>query len=52
MNGEKNKQIIIRVSPDLHKKIKVLSAQTNKSINDYVVSYLEELVAQGGDKNA
>jgi len=47
---DKNKQIIIRVNQDLHREIKIISAKTGKSINDLVVSYLEQLVKQEGDK--
>ena len=49
--GVKDKQIIIRVDQDLHRKIKILSATTGISINDYVVSYLTELAEKGGVKN-
>ena len=51
MNDNKNnKQILIRVSQDLHREMKILSAKTGKSINDYVVSYLEHLVKVEADK--
>jgi len=46
----KNKQIIIRVTTQMHKDIKMLSVETGKSINDYIVSYFAELLKKKGDK--
>jgi len=47
---EKEKQINIRVNSYLHRDIKIISAKTGRSINDYVVSYLERLVKNEVDK--
>jgi predicted HicB family RNase H-like nuclease len=39
---EKIKQLIIRLDDDLHKELKHLSIDINKSINEYVVELIKK----------
>ena len=40
----KTKSLIVRLPPELHKKMKLISVQNERSMNDYVVKALEEIV--------
>ena len=47
-DNKKYKSILIRLSPELHKKMRHLSIESGLSINTYVVKALEEIVKING----
>jgi predicted HicB family RNase H-like nuclease len=46
MSADKSKQIIVRVPPELHKKAKVLSAQTGEPLQQVLERLLREWTAK------
>ncbi len=46
------KSLIIRMSPELHKQIKLIAVKNDKSINEYVVEAIKKIVkVEEGRKN-
>ncbi len=52
MNAEKSKQIIVRVPKELHKKAKVLSAQTGRPLQQVLEELLREWTAKAEKEQA
>lgn len=53
MEKEKGYTITIRnIDDDTRKKLKMLSFETNKTINSLVIEFIKEGLNKGGSKNA
>lgn len=46
MKPQKQKTLLIRMSPDLHKKMRLISVKNECSLNQYVINAFKEIVAQ------
>lgn len=46
MKNTKTKSLIIRMSPELHKKMKLISVKNECSLNEYVIKAFEKIVAK------
>lgn len=44
MELKKTKTLLIRLSPELHKKMKLISVQNDCSLNEYVIKAFEKIV--------
>ena len=48
---KKSKSLIVRMSPELHKQLKLIAVINDRSINDYVVNAIEKIVKSEEKKN-
>lgn len=48
---QNTKSLLVRMSPELHKKMKLISVQTDCSLNDYVIKYFEQVVEKKEKEN-
>ena len=46
MKTQKQKTLLIRMSPELHKKMKLISVKNECSLNEYVIKAFEKIVAK------
>ena len=46
MEQKKTKTLLIRMSPELHKKMKLISVKNECSLNEYVIKAFEKIVAE------
>ncbi len=46
MKPQKQKTLLIRMSPDLHKKMRLISVKNERSLNQYVIDAFKKIVAQ------
>ena len=46
MKSEKQKTLLIRMSPELHKKMRLISVKNECSLNQYVINAFNKIVAQ------
>ena len=46
MKPQKQKTLLIRMSPELHKKMRLISVKTECSLNQYVINAFKKIVAQ------
>ena len=44
MKTKKTKSLIVRMSPELHKKMKLISVKNECSLNEYVIKAFEKIV--------
>lgn len=51
MEYKKTKSLIVRMSPELHKKMKLISVKNDCSLNEYVIKAFEEIVAKEEKEN-
>lgn len=51
MKPQKTKALIVRMSPELHKKMKLISVKNECSLNDYVIKAFEKIVANDEKEN-
>lgn len=51
MKNTKTKSLIIRMSPELHKKMKIISVKNDCSLNEYVIRAFEKIVAKDEKEN-
>ena len=48
----KTKSLLVRMSPELHKKMKLISVKNDMSLNEYVIQAFEKIVAKEEKKEA
>ncbi len=48
----KTKSLLVRMSPELHKKMKLISVKNDMSLNEYVIRAFEQIVAKEEKKEA
>ena len=46
MKNNELKTLLVRLSPDLHKKMRHISIETGISLNEYVISSFEKIVQE------
>ena len=46
MKQQKQKTLLIRMSPDLHKKMRLISVKNERSLNQYVIDAFKKIVAK------
>ena len=51
MKQPKTKALIVRMSPDLHKKMKLISVKNECSMDDYVIKAFGKIVAKDEKEN-
>lgn len=47
---KETKTLLIRLSPELHKKMKLISVKNNCSLNEYVIKSFEKIVKEEEQK--
>lgn len=51
MKNKKTKSLIVRISPELHKKMKLISVKNECSLNEYVIKAFEKIVEDDEKEN-
>ena len=51
IKNKKKKSLIVRMSPELHKKMKLISVKNECSLNEYVIKAFEKIVADDEKEN-
>lgn len=51
MKNTKTKSLIVRLSPELHKKMKLISVKNECSLNEYVIRAFEKIVTNDEKRN-
>lgn len=46
MKNKKQKTLLIRMSPELHKKMRLISVKNECSLNQYVINAFNKIIAQ------
>lgn len=46
MKDEKNKTLLVRLDPELHKEMRHISIDTGISLNEYVIKSFKKIVAE------
>lgn len=46
MDIEKQKTLLIRLSPELHKKMRLISVKNDCSLNQYVIEAFEKIIKE------
>lgn len=48
---KKSKSLLVRMSPELHKQLKLIAVRNDRSINGYVINAIEKIVKSEEKKN-